>query len=320
VISVLEPKNKMNCLLCYKLLNQNEIDYHAKCVLKTFGLKQLPTIDIDQKKLTDYAKKIVGANTAITGVQPKLSLWLGESKKSVRFTVVDEKSNYIMKPQTEAYQSLPENEDLCMHLAETFGIEAATHGLIRLQGGELAYITKRFDRENENKLSCEDLCQLSETLTEHKYRGSYEKTGKIIKQYSTQSGLDTLRYFELVVFSFITGNADMHLKNFSMLEKHEGQFSLSPSYDLVSTMLVIKNESEQMALTLNGRKNKITKKDFSALAVNLSITEKQAENSFHYFSENLKSAQWWIDNSFLPEEQKDYINKIIAERINLLKE
>lgn len=159
-------------------------------------------------------QKIVGANTAITGVQPKLSLWLGESKKSVRFTVVDEKSNYIMKPQTEAYQSLPENEDLCMHLAETFGIEAATHGLIRLQGGELAYITKRFDRENENKLSCEDLCQLSETLTEHKYRGSYEKTGKIIKQYSTQSGLDTLRYFELVVFSFITGNADMHLKIF----------------------------------------------------------------------------------------------------------
>lgn len=309
----------MNCLLCYKMLDKNEIDYHSKCVMKNFGVKQMPTIDIDEKKLTTYAKKILGANTSITGVQPKLSLWLEKSKKSIRFTVVDEKSNYIIKPQSEAYQSLPENEDLCMHLAETFGIETATHGLIRLPGGELAYITQRFDRENENKLSCEDLCQLSETLTEHKYRGSYEKTGKIIKQYSTQGGLDTLHYFELVVFSFITGNADMHLKNFSMFEKQEGQFSLSPAYDLVSTMLVIKNEPEQMALTLNGRKKKITKKDFEALAINLSITEKQVENIFHSFSEKLKTAQWWIENSFLPEDQKAYLNKIVTDRISLLR-
>lgn len=308
----------MNCLLCYKPLDKGETDYHTKCVMKTFGLKQMPTIDIDEKKLTTYAKKLVGANTAITGVQPKLSLWLDESKKSIRFTVVDDMSNYIIKPQSEAYQSLPENEDLCMHLAETFGIETATHSLIRLPRGELAYITQRFDRKNEYKLSCEDLCQLSETLTEHKYRGSYEKTGKIIKQYSTQSGLDTLHYFELVVFSFITGNADMHLKNFSMFEKQEGQFTLSPSYDLVSTILVIKNESEQMALTLNGRKNKITKNDFTALATNLSITEKQVENSFRSFSEKLKSALWWIENSFLSEEQKANINKTVTDRIHLL--
>ena len=308
----------MNCLLCYKPLKKDEIDYHAKCVMKTFGLKQMPTIDIDEKKLTTYAKKIIRANTAITGVQPKLSLWLDESKKSIRFTVVDDKSNYIIKPQSETYQSLPENEDLCMHLAETFGIETAAHSLIRLPKGELAYITQRFDRKNENKLSCEDLCQLSETLTEHKYRGSYEKTGKIIKQFSTQSGLDILHYFELVVFSFISGNADMHLKNFSMFEKTEGQFSLSPAYDLVSTILVIKNEHEQMSLTLNGRKNRITKKDFESLATNLSITEKQIENSFHSFSEKLKSALWWIENSFLPEEQKVILNETVTDRINLL--
>lgn len=299
-------------------MDKDEIDYHAKCVMKTFGLKQMPTIDIDEKKLAAYAKKIVGANTAITGVQPKLSLWLDESKKSIRFTIVDDKSNYIIKPQSESYQSLPENEDLCMHLAETFGIETATHGLIRLPTGELAYITQRFDRKKEDKLSCEDLCQLSETLTEHKYRGSYEKTGKIIKQYSTQSGLDTLHYFELVLFSFITGNADMHLKNFSMLEKQEGEFSLSPSYDLVSTMLVIKNEPEQMALTLNGRRNKISRKDFVAFASNLSLTEKQVENSFLLYSEKLNSALWWIENSFLPKEQKTILNKTVTDRINFL--
>ena len=308
----------MNCLLCYKPLEKDETDYHTKCVMKTFGLKQMPTIDIDEKKLTTYAQKIIGANTSITGVQPKLSLWLDKSKKSIRFTVVDNKSNYIIKPQSETYQSLPENEDLCMHLAETFGIETAAHSLIRLRGGALAYITQRFDRENENKLSCEDLCQLSETLTEHKYRSSYEKTGKTIKHFSTQSGLDALHYFELVVFSFISGNADMHLKNFSMLEKTEGRFSLGPAYDLVSTMLVIKNEPEQMALTLNGRKNKITKKDFVSLATHLSITKKQIENSFHSFSKKLKSALWWIEHSFLPEEQKVILNKTVTDRINLL--
>ncbi len=308
----------MNCLICYKPLDKNETDYHTKCVMKTFGLKQMPRVDIDKKKLTTYAKKIVGAKNAITGVQPKLSLWLDESKKNIRFTIVDDRSNYIIKPQSETYQSLPENEDLCMHLAKIFGIETAAHALMRLPDGELAYITQRFDRKQEYKLACEDLCQLSETLTEHKYRGSYEKTGKIIKQFSSQSGLDALHYFELVVFSFISGNADMHLKNFSMFEKTEAQFSLSPAYDLVSTMLVIKNEPEQMALTLNGRKNKITKKDFVALATNLSITEKQMENSFHSFSENLNSAIWWIKNSFLPKQQKAILNKTVISRINLL--
>lgn len=318
MILVLETTNKMNCLICYKPLDKNEVDYHDKCVKKTFGLKQMPSIDIDQRKLTTYARKILGANTAITGVQPKLSLWLDESIKSIRFTVVDDMSNYIIKPQSETYQFLPENEDLCMHMAETFGIETAKHSLIRLPEGKLAYITQRFDRKNEDKLSCEDLCQLSETLTEHKYRGSYEKTGKIIKLFSTQSGIDILHYFELVVFSFISGNADMHLKNFSMFEKTEGQFSLSPAYDLVSTTIVIKNEPEQMALTINGRKNKITKNDLVAFATDLSITEKQIENSFQSFSEKLKSAIWWIENSFLPEELKVVLNKTVTERINML--
>ena len=311
-------KNKMNCLLCYKPLANDEFDYHSKCVVTIFGVKQMPLIDIDEKKLTSYAKEIVGANKAITGVQPKLSLWLEESKKNIRFTIVDGKSNYIIKPQSETYTSLPENEDVCMHLATEFGIETAIHGLVRLPSGSLAYITKRFERNSSTKLACEDLCQLTETLTEHKYRGSYEKTGKIIKQYSTQTGLDVLRYFELVVFSFITGNADMHLKNFSMLEKEDGTFSLSPAYDLVCTMLVIKNEPEQMSLTLNGRKNKITKTDFDTFGKNLSLTEKQIQNCFKSFLKKSKTAIWWIDNSFLPEEQKNSLKKLVSARIMLI--
>lgn len=309
----------MKCLICYKPLTPNETDYHVMCIADVFGVKQMPELDIDEKNLSDYAKKIIGSNKAITGVQPKLSLWLEKTKKSIRFTIVDDKSNYIIKPQSETYLSLPENEDLCMHLANELGIEVAIHGLVRLKSGKLAYITKRFDRDKTNKISCEDLCQLTETLTEHKYRGSYEKVGKTIQQYSTQSGLDTLHYFQLVLFSFISGNADMHLKNFSMMEKKDGTFCLSPAYDLVSTYLVIKGETEQMSLNLNGKKNKISRKDFDALGLNLKLTEKQIQNCYKLFIDRLDKLNWWIDNSFLQTEHKYELKKMVSERLELLK-
>lgn len=308
----------MNCLLCYKELTNGEIDYHSKCVKKIFGIKTMPIIDIDEKKLSSYAKEVINTKAAITGVQPKLSLWLEETKNDIRFTIIDNKSNYIFKPQSETFQLLPENEDLCMHLAQIFGIETADHGLIRLPGGNLAYLTKRFERLGEKKLACEDLCQLTETLTEHKYRGSHEKTGKTIRQYSSQPGLDSLRYFEIILFSFITGNADMHLKNFSMLEREDGQFLVSPAYDLVSTYLVIPKETEQMSLTINGRKNKLTKKDFDSLGLSLSLNEKQILNTYKQFLKKLDKAHWWIENSFISNDQKQILSELIAKRISLL--
>ena len=309
----------MKCLLCYQELLEDQIDFHEKCLVKTFGFKKTPFIEIDPAELAQYAVKIIQKNTAITGVQPKLSLWLTKGIKDIRFTVVDQKSNYIIKPQSQSYTALPENEDLCMHLAKHFGIETAKHGLVRMSNGDLAYITKRFDRNLETKFSCEDLCQLTETLTEHKYRGSYEKTGKTIQKWSTQSGLDTINYFKLVVFSFIIGNADMHLKNFSMLEGEDGQFVISPCYDLVSTILVIKNEIEQMALTVNGRKNKISKQDFEALGIQLSLNNKQIENVFQLFINNLDSSIWWMENSFLPRNHKDKIIQTVTSRIHQLR-
>ena len=232
----------MKCLICYNPLDKSEKNYHKKCLKKEFGLKQMPLININEKELKKTAKELIEANIAITGVQPKLSLWLEESKSNVRFTIVDNKSNFIIKPQSETYQSLPENEDLCMHLASELNIKTAKHSLIKLPSGKLAYITQRFDREKDKKFASEDLCQLTETLTERKYKSSYEKTGKAIRKYSTQSGFDALNYFELVLFSFIIGNADMHLKNFSMLENIDSSFTLSPAYDLLSTFLVIDNE------------------------------------------------------------------------------
>ncbi len=319
----------MNCLICYKPLEESEKEimnhYHKKCVMKAFGVKEIPIIDIDEKQLKSYAKNLISENITITGVQPKLSLWLEKNSSKnktgkIRFTIVDNKSNYIIKPQSMSYKSLPENEDLCMHLAEEFGIKTAKHCLIQLESKNLAYITKRFDRLDGNyKLACEDFCQLSESLTEHKYRGSYEMIGKTLKKYSSQSGLDLFDFFTLVIFSFITGNADMHLKNFSMLENEASNiFSLSPAYDLVSTLLVIQNETEQLSLALNGKRNKILKNDFDIFAKSLGLSEKQRDNCYNIFYKKKDKAIWWIDNSFLPLEQKDKLKNILTFRLDLL--
>lgn len=308
----------MKCLICYKLLDKVEVGYHKKCLKKEFGLKEMPTININENELKNYAKELIEANIAITGVQPKLSLWLEESKQNIRFTVVDNKSNFIIKPQSEIYQFLPENEDLCMHLASELGIKTAKHSLIQLPSKNLAYITQRFDRKKGKKLASEDLCQLSETLTEHKYRGSYEKTGRIIQKYSSQSGFDTLSYFELVLFSFIIGNADMHLKNFSMLENIDKQFTLSPAYDLLSTFLVLDNEDEQMSLTINGKKNKIKIRDFDLLGKSLKLTAKQIENSYQKFLMKEKKIIWWVENSFLPKNQIEKLQTLIKQRMKML--
>jgi len=307
----------MKCLICYKSLDKSEMNYHKKCLKNEFGLKQMPSLNINEKELKKYAKELIEANITITGVQPKLSLWLEESKQNIRFTIVDNKSNFIIKPQSEVYQSLPENEDLCMHLASELNIKTAKHSLIKLSSGNLAYITQRFDREKDGKLASEDLCQLTETLTEHKYRGSYEKTGKIINKYSSQPGFDALNYFELVLFSFIIGNADMHLKNFSMLENIYGNFTLSPAYDLLSTFLVIDNEGEQLSLTINGKKNKVKLKDFDILAKSLSLNEKQKENIYQKFLRKEKNIEWWITNSFLPQNQKEKLQNLIDIRLKI---
>lgn len=205
-----------------------------------------------------------------------------------------------------------------MHLASVLGIKTAKHSLIQSSSKTLAYITQRFDRKRGRKFASEDLCQLTETLTEHKYRSSYEKTGKIIQKYSSQSGFDALSYFELILFSFIIGNADMHLKNFSMLENIDNHFSLSPAYDLLSTFLVIDNEDEQMSLTINGIKNKIKIRDFDILGKSLKLTEKQTENSYQKFISKEKEIRWWIENSFLPNNQKEKLQILIDLRMKIL--
>jgi hypothetical protein len=230
-----------------------------------------------------------------------------------RLTLVGLYGDYILKPPSEQYPCLPENEDLTMHLAQIAGIRTAAHSLIRLSSGELAYITRRFDRQNGQKIAVEDFCQLTETLTEHKYRGSVEKIGKLVRQFTTNTGYEQQRLFELVFFCYLTGNTDMHLKNYALIENPLGQYELSPAYDLLSTLLVLLDE-EESALTINGKKNRLKRTDFDNLAKSLQINEKTVTAIYQRFAKILPTWQECIERSFLSDEmKKQYSDLIIAK-------
>lgn len=306
------------CLYCYQSLDEPEGDFHQHCSKKFFGTSIPPVLDYSLNEMHELAKKVIKSKVTVPGVQAKISIHF-EPKKGAphRFTLVGLWGNYILKPPTKQYANLPENESLTMHMAELLKINTVPHSLIRLKSGELAFITKRVDRlDNGKKLPMEDLCQLSERLTEDKYKGSMEQVGKTILQFSSNRILDLLTFFEVTLFSFLTGNADMHLKNFSLMETETGLFSYSPTYDLLSTRLVIseKDDPEEMALMLDGRKRKFTRKNFQSFAANLGLNEKQVENVFVKFKNAVPMLQEWIDNSFLPLEKMEEYKKIIVER------
>jgi len=308
-----------NCLFCYQPLAANEQDFHASCSKKIFGQPTPPELPYSEEDLEPLAKKVIQSQTAVTGVQAKLSLHItgnpiGGNER--RFTIVGLWGGYLLKPPTAWYPQLPEVEDVTMHLAQLAKIKTAPHSLIRLQSGNLAFVTKRIDRTKNGKLAMEDMCQLTERLTEDKYHGSYEQIAKAIQRHSVTPGLDVVNFFELVLFSFLTGNADMHLKNFSLLEQPGLGMVLSPAYDLVNTALVHPADEEEMALTLNGRKKKLTKQDFVAAMNTLKLEEKQQEMIFNKMAKAWPHWQELIDRSFMSVEFKEKYKSLLKERMN----
>ena len=276
----------MKCLCCGKTINQNAAEsekkwqWHKKCVVNFFHTKEMPVLDITKEQLEFLVNETVNEGLTVPGVQKKLSLHLS-SDIDARLTIVDYPTGYILKPQTEEFENMPEFEDLAMRLAEIMGIQTVPHALIKMNG-EYAYITKRIDREiteKEIKLyAMEDFCQLSCRLTQDKYKGSYEQCGRIIKKYSTTPGLDMSELFLRVLGSFVMGNSDMHLKNFSLLETAPGsqEFMLSPAYDMLPVNIV-STDTEETALALNGKKSNLRKKDFFALAAACHLSSAAAE-------------------------------------------
>ncbi|MBX0332590.1 HipA domain-containing protein [Pontibacter sp. HSC-14F20] len=309
------------CLFCYQPLPGGEADFHPACSRKLFGQATAPILPYTEEQMEDLAKQTIRSQIAVTGVQPKLSLELGPAEREgepKRLTIVGLWGGYILKPPSQHYRNLPEVEDLTMQLAAIAGIAVVPHSLIRLQSGSLAYITRRIDRARKGKLHMEDMCQLTERLTEDKYRGSYEQIAKAILRYSANPGLDVVNFYEQVLFSFLTGNADMHLKNFSLLHQPGLGPVLAPAYDLVATVLVNPADDEDLALTLNGKKKRINRKDFTAALSSSMLSEKQQENMFGKMRRAKPKWLAFIDLSFLSQDLKSAYKNVLQMRFSRL--
>jgi len=307
------------CLFCYQELNEGEKDFHASCARKFFGTVEAPLMEYTQSDMDRLAEQIIRAQTTLTGVQPKLSLNLQKHEGSQRLTIVGLWGAYIFKPQTSRFAELPENEDLTMHLAEIAGIRTAQHSLIRLADDSLGYLTRRMDRDAKgNKLAMEDFCQLTERQTEYKYRSSYEQVAKAIAHYSSVPQLDMVNLYEEVLFCWLTGNNDMHLKNFSLLSQKDGYPELSPVYDLLNVVIVNPDDTEELALTLNGKKRRISRKDFVEAASRSGVSEKILDGLIAHFEKCLPSWEKKIDESFLSDGMKTDYKELISQRMNKL--
>lgn len=309
------------CLYCYKELGEGMTDFHPACARKFFGVRTAPELPYVRGQLGDLARKVVRSQTTLTGVQAKLSLDINRGGRNEPdcFTIVGLWGRFILKPQTQSYRALPELEDVTMHLAEAVKISVVPHSLIRFSDGELCYITRRIDRlPDGRKVAMEDMCQLSERLTEYKYKGSYEQIAKLIRRYSSTPQLDVINFWEVVVFCWITGNADMHLKNFSLYNLMGG-YTLTPAYDMLSTTLVMPEDTEELALTLNGKKNRLRKADFHKAITASGVDEKVIENLSRRFSRALPKWFELIDSSFLPDDLKRQYKKLILRRVVMLR-
>ena len=262
------------CLICGMPVADGT-EYHASCAKELFGSETAPTFTYSMADLNELAKRLVLSRVSVPGVQAKLSVHLERAERSPdRLTLVGLDGNYILKLPTAMYPELPESEHFAMMLAQLCGIDTAAFGLVRLESGVLAYITRRMDREDGMKHMI-DFCQLTNRPSERKYHGSYEQICKGIKACSSLPGNDIVRFFEVLLFSFIIGNSDMHLKNFSLLREHDGTWRLSPAYDLVPVKVVLPTDKDDLALTVNGKNRRLQASDFKAAALAMGLTEVQ---------------------------------------------
>ncbi len=311
----------MRCHGCGMPLSatDNAGGWHRRCARRFFGRPEVPEVAITAALLEELARRSVETGQTVTGVQKKLSVHLSDTETPRRLTLVGLPAGYILKPPSDDYPELPELEHTTMRMAQRIGLKVVPHGLIELGDGERAYITRRIDRTTsaQVRIPMEDLCQLSERLTEDKYRGSYEQAGNVIARYSSRPGLDLSDYFFLLVFSFITGNSDMHLKNFS-LYCPESEWILSPAYDLLPTALVIPEDREEVALTLNGKKRRIGRGDLVALGENLGVNYKAVRRIIDAVSGHRETLISTAEESFLSAELKTAYVALLKERIGRL--
>ena len=291
------------------------INYDDKTLRAMFGKPIQPTIPISLNEISLEAQKLAG-KLSISGVQPKLSVRLDGEK----LIPVEKDGLYILKPQTQDFSELPQNEHLCMQMGKRFGLNTAQFVLLELSDGSPAYVVKRFDRFKKGrrveKLACEDMHQI--LGGPDKYAGSHEQIAKVIREHCRFVPLELQRLFEMTIFNFAIGNGDAHRKNFSLLTNEDGTIALSPAYDLVSSRLVIPEEHEELALSLNGKHRRLRRADFLTFANHMGIGISYAEGRITDLLSQCDGFLQMIGNSMLTVELRDRLKDILTERLSHL--
>lgn len=316
---MIPPRSR--CLVCCGDLAADDPDeYHGSCSRDLFGTSTPPTLDLGLGDIEEIARQEVNRRVTITGVQRKISLDLQPSGGAPDscLTFVGSGGRFVLKPPTERFPGMPELEHATMLTAARLGIETATHGLVRLAGGELAYLARRFDRSDGEKLAMEDMCQLTGKLTEDKYRSSMEKVGRAILAHCANPVLDGGRLLEVALHAFVTGNADMHLKNFALLTEPDGRVRLSPAFDLVATRLLSLEDREETALSLNGKRARLERDDFVAFGRYLRVPDKAIERFLARVVDVVPDLLEVIDGCFLEHAVVTGFRDLVQERADRL--
>ena len=327
----------MRCLCCGKELSAEAslqelaAQWHSNCVRKFFGTSILPELDTSEATLALIAAESTNKGLTVPGVQKKISLHLTSGGGRPRLTLVNYPTGFILKPQTAEYEALPEAEYLVMQMARETGIATVPFALIRMSGDyfSTSYITRRIDRILPTRknptlklLAMEDFCQLEQRLTENKYQGSYERCAKVISRYSQRPGLDLSELFLRLVFSFLVGNSDMHLKNFSLVETSAGsqRYVLSEAYDMLPVNVILPEDDEELALTVNGKKHHIHRNDFLKFAETSGISREAAVKMIQKLLSMQDQYLRMCEESYLPNHLKERLVVLINERAAALRQ
>jgi serine/threonine-protein kinase HipA len=299
------------CLCCQKPLEAAG-RYHPRCLSRLFGSPRAPAIPFKAADLPAMVTKDKN-RMSISGVQPKASVRV--HKETWTLEAVATGGTHILKPEPEQFPQIPQNENLCMNMAEELAFRVPPHGLFEMADGKLCYVIKRFDRaEDGRRIAKETMFQILGSTD--KYSGSLEEIGKMIRAHAANVGLDTVDFFERVLFCFLTGNGDMHLKNWALLGAGQ-EIALAPCYDLVCSRLYIKNEADT-ALRLNDKQNKLKPQDFAALAARLEIDSKAAANIFGKLKKAQEKLREMIVNSELRSDLRQELLSVLASRYRRL--
>lgn len=304
------------CLICGMPIEDGaEGEYHAKCAKAFFGSKKIPVFPYQPDEINQLAKNLVLSRVSVPGVQAKLSVHLERADDVDRFTIVVFEGDFILKLPTEVYPEITEAEHFGMTLSSLCGLKTAEFALVRLASGGHAYLTKRLDRVDGVKHML-DMCQLTLRDTERKYAGSYEQIAKAIKATSAAAGLDLGEFFNQVLFAYLIGNSDMHLKNFSMLREHNGDWRLATGYDLLPVKTLMPQDLDDLALNLNGKKRRFSRQDFASLAAACNISSARFDKTLERFAALFRAClPEALDRSFLSDAFKSSLLEAIDSRM-----